>query len=71
MRKAIIAIVLVVLAFGSYGCNKIASNKVAKPDKEVEQTAKIMESQRKLADPNYVKHATPEQMKELSENLKK
>ena len=39
-------------------------------DKEVEEIAKSMEAQMQLANPEYIKNATPEQMEKLSENLK-
>lgn len=71
MRRAVILILLLSLVFGSYGCNKSVNEKVNQPDNEVEKSAKIIESQLKLSDPSFVKDATPQQMKDLSEDLKK
>lgn len=71
MKRAVLSILLFSLALFFGGCGKAESTKVAQPDREIEKSAKIMESQLKLSDPNFVKNATPEQMKELSETLKK
>ncbi len=70
MRGTIgIIIVLSVLVGVFSGCKK-EKEVTAKMDKEIEEVAKSMEAQMQLANPEYVKNATPEQMEKLSENLK-
>ncbi|OQX85122.1 MAG: hypothetical protein B6D55_07885 [Candidatus Omnitrophica bacterium 4484_70.2] len=70
MRGAIgIIIVLSVLVGIFSGCKK-EKEVTAKMDKEVEEVARSMETQMQLANPEYIKNATPEQMEKLSENLK-
>jgi len=70
MRGTIgIIIVLSVLVGIFSGCKK-EKEVTAKMDKEVEEVAKSMEAQMQLANPDYIKNATPEQMEKLSENLK-
>ena len=72
MKNVIITILLLSLLFCSYGCKKTMKAETVAPNKAAaEKKVKFMEAQRKLADPNYVKHATPQQMKELSRDLRK
>lgn len=64
-----IIIILFVLVGILSGC-KEEKKVTTKMDKEVEEIAKSMEAQMQLANPEYIKNATPEQMEKLSENLK-
>ncbi len=64
-----IIIILFVLVGILSGC-KEEKKVTTKMDKEVEEIAKSMEAQMQLANPEYIKSATPEQMEKLSENLK-
>jgi len=64
-----IIIILFVLIGILSGC-KEEKKVTTKMDKEVEEIAKSMEAQMQLANPEYIKNATPEQMEKLSENLK-
>jgi hypothetical protein len=72
MKNAIISVLLLSLLFFSYGCKKTVKVENVAPNKEAaERRVKFAEARRKLADPNFVKHATPQQMKELSKALKR
>jgi len=71
MMRGIIGIIIVLsVLIGIFsGCKK-EKEITAKMDKEVEEVARSMEVQMQLANPEYIKNATPEQMEKLSENLK-
>jgi len=70
MMRGIVGIIMVLFLVSIFsGCKK-EKEVTAKMDKEVEEIAKSMEAQMQLANPEYIKNATPEQMEKLSENLK-
>ncbi len=70
MMRGIVGIIMVLFLVSIFsGCKK-EKEVTAKTDKEVEEIAKSMEAQMQLANPEYIKNATPEQMEKLSENLK-
>ena len=71
MMRGIIGIIIILsVLIGIFsGCKK-EKEVATKMDKEVEEIAKSMEAQMQLANPEYIKNATPEQMEKLSENLK-
>jgi hypothetical protein len=70
MRKTIISILLLCLVFSFYGCEKKAAKVVPADKTAAEKKVKFLESRRKLSDPNFVKNATPQQMKQISEDLR-
>jgi len=71
MMRGIMGIIIILsVLIGIFsGCKK-EKEVATKMDKEVEEIAKSMEAQMQLANPEYIKNATPEQMEKLSENLK-
>ena len=70
MRGVVGIIIILSVLIGIFsGCKK-EKEIATKMDKEVEEIAKSMEAQMQLANPEYIKNATPEQMEKLSENLK-
>ena len=70
MRGVVGIIIILSVLIGIFsGCKK-EKEIATKMDKEVEEIARSMEAQMQLANPEYIKNATPEQMEKLSENLK-